>query len=61
MAGDTSTIRSGLAAPTLKVAADVSAKAGDANILRATLRVTFCGAFAMALTAGIGARVGTAV
>jgi VIT1/CCC1 family predicted Fe2+/Mn2+ transporter len=39
----------------------VGAKAGGANILRATLRVTFWGAFAMALTAGIGALVGTAV
>lgn len=39
----------------------VGAKAGGANIARATLRVTFWGAFAMALTAGIGAVVGTAV
>ncbi|QPC92952.1 VIT family protein [Mesorhizobium sp. INR15] len=39
----------------------VGAKAGGANILRATLRVTFWGAFAMALTAGIGGLVGTAV
>ncbi|MHB0954172.1 MAG: VIT1/CCC1 transporter family protein [Allorhizobium sp.] len=39
----------------------VGAKAGGANIVRATLRVTFWGAFAMALTAGIGALVGTAV
>jgi VIT1/CCC1 family predicted Fe2+/Mn2+ transporter len=39
----------------------LGAKAGGANILRATLRVTFWGAFAMALTAGIGALVGTAV
>jgi len=39
----------------------IGAKAGVANILRATLRVTFWGAFAMALTAGIGALVGTAV
>ncbi|MGX8014146.1 VIT1/CCC1 transporter family protein [Mesorhizobium sp. ORM8.1] len=39
----------------------IGAKAGGANILRATLRVTFWGAFAMALTAGIGALVGTAV
>lgn len=38
----------------------IGAKAGGANILRATLRVTFWGAFAMALTAGIGALVGTA-
>ncbi|RUW88885.1 VIT family protein [Mesorhizobium sp. M7A.F.Ca.US.010.02.1.1] len=39
----------------------IGAKAGGANLLRATLRVTFWGAFAMALTAGIGALVGTAV
>ncbi|BCH08713.1 membrane protein [Mesorhizobium sp. 131-3-5] len=39
----------------------IGAKAGGANILRATLRVTFWGAFAMALTAGIGALVGNAV
>ena len=39
----------------------VGARAGGANVWRATLRVTFWGAFAMALTAGIGALVGTAV
>lgn len=39
----------------------VGAKAGGANVTRATLRVTFWGAFAMALTAGIGALVGTAI
>lgn len=39
----------------------VGAKAGGANVVKATLRVTFWGAFAMALTAGIGALVGTAV
>ena len=39
----------------------IGASAGGANIPRATLRVTFWGAFAMALTAGIGALVGTAV
>lgn len=39
----------------------IGASAGGAHILRATLRVTFWGAFAMALTAGIGALVGTAV
>ena len=32
----------------------IGAKAGGANIWRATARVTFWGAFAMALTAGIG-------
>jgi vacuolar iron transporter family protein len=39
----------------------IGARAGGANVLRATARVTFWGAFAMALTAGIGALVGTAV
>jgi VIT1/CCC1 family predicted Fe2+/Mn2+ transporter len=34
------------------------AKAGGANVARATLRVTFWGALAMALTAGIGALFG---
>lgn len=37
------------------------AKAGGANILRATVRVTFWGAFALALTAGIGKLFGTVV
>lgn len=39
----------------------VGARAGGANILRATVRVTFWGALAMALTAGIGKLVGTVV
>jgi VIT1/CCC1 family predicted Fe2+/Mn2+ transporter len=39
----------------------IGASAGGANVLRATLRVTFWGALAMAATAGIGALVGTAV
>jgi len=39
----------------------VGAKAGGASVTKATLRVTFWGALAMALTAGIGALVGTAV
>ncbi|NVD39934.1 VIT family protein [Ensifer sp. HO-A22] len=39
----------------------IGAKAGGANVIKATARVTFWGAFAMALTAGIGALVGTAV
>ena len=39
----------------------IGAKAGGANILRATARVTFWGAFAMALTAGIGKLFGTVV
>lgn len=39
----------------------IGAWAGGANILKATIRVTFWGALAMALTAGIGVLVGTAV
>jgi VIT1/CCC1 family predicted Fe2+/Mn2+ transporter len=39
----------------------IGAKAGGADIARATLRVTFWGALAMALTAGIGKLVGTVV
>ena len=39
----------------------VGARAGGANIARATLRVTFWGAIAMALTAGIGALFGAVV
>jgi VIT1/CCC1 family predicted Fe2+/Mn2+ transporter len=39
----------------------LGAWAGGANVARATLRVSFWGAFAMALTAAIGALVGKAV
>ena len=39
----------------------IGAQAGGANIGKATVRVTFWGAIAMALTAGIGAVFGTAV
>ncbi len=39
----------------------IGARAGGANILRATARVTFWGALAMALTAGIGKLVSTVV
>jgi VIT1/CCC1 family predicted Fe2+/Mn2+ transporter len=39
----------------------IGAKAGGANVMRATWRVTFWGALAMGLTAGIGALVGQAV
>ena len=39
----------------------IGARAGGADMLKATVRVTFWGALAMALTAGIGALVGTAV
>jgi VIT1/CCC1 family predicted Fe2+/Mn2+ transporter len=39
----------------------VGAKAGGADVIKATARVTFWGALAMALTAGIGALFGTVV
>ena len=39
----------------------IGARAGGANMLRATVRVTFWGALAMALTAGIGRLFGTVV
>jgi VIT1/CCC1 family predicted Fe2+/Mn2+ transporter len=43
----------------LAVLGAIGAKAGGANVLRATARVTFWGALAMALTAGIGKIFGT--
>jgi VIT1/CCC1 family predicted Fe2+/Mn2+ transporter len=43
----------------LAILGAVGAKTGGANILRATVRVTFWGALAMALTAGIGLIFGT--
>lgn len=39
----------------------IGAKAGGANMLKATARVTLWGAAAMALTAGISALVGTTI
>ncbi len=39
----------------------IGARAGGANVIRATIRVAFWGALAMACTAGIGRLVGTAV
>ncbi len=39
----------------------IGARAGGANILRATVRVTFWGALALAITAGIGKVFGTIV
>ena len=39
----------------------IGGRAGGANVLRATSRVTFWGALAMALTAGIGKLFGTVV
>ena len=45
----------------LSVLGAIGARAGGAGILRPTLRVTFWGAFAMAVTAGIGLLIGKAV
>jgi vacuolar iron transporter family protein len=45
----------------LAILGAVGAKAGGANILRATIRVAFWGAFAMAVTAGIGLLIGKTV
>lgn len=45
----------------LAILGAVGAKAGGADVVKATTRVTFWGALAMALTAGIGALVGTVV
>ena len=39
----------------------IGAQASGAHVPRAMIRVTFWGALAMALTAGIGALIGTAV
>lgn len=39
----------------------IGARAGGANVVKATVRVTFWGALAMAITAGIGAVFGTVV
>ena len=39
----------------------IGARTGDAPVLKATLRVAFWGAAAMAVTAGIGKVIGTAV
>ncbi|MDI1342683.1 MAG: VIT family protein [Pseudolabrys sp.] len=45
----------------LAVLGAIGAKAGGSNVLRATIRVTFWGALAMAITAGIGKLFGTVV
>jgi VIT1/CCC1 family predicted Fe2+/Mn2+ transporter len=39
----------------------IGAKAGGANVMRATTRVTFWGALAMAITAGVGKLFGAVV
>jgi VIT1/CCC1 family predicted Fe2+/Mn2+ transporter len=45
----------------LAVLGAVGAQAGGADVVRATVRVTFWGALAMAATAGIGRLFGTVV
>ena len=45
----------------LAVLGAIGARTGGAKVLRATLRVTFWGALAMALTAGIGKLFGTVI
>jgi VIT1/CCC1 family predicted Fe2+/Mn2+ transporter len=45
----------------LAVLGAVGAKAGGSGILKATIRVTFWGAFAMAVTAGIGLLIGKSI
>ena len=54
-------IEAGTALLFLGLLGAIGATAGGANVGRATARVTFWGALAMALTAGIGRLVGTAV
>lgn len=54
-------IEAGASLMFLAVLGAVGAAAGGAPILRAAARVTFWGALAMALTAGIGHLVGTAI
>ena len=45
----------------LAILGAIGAKTGGAGLLKATIRVTFWGAFAMAVTAGIGLAIGKAV
>ncbi len=52
---------SGLSLIFLAALGVVAARAGGAAVLKSTVRVTFWGALAMALTAGVGALFGTAV
>jgi VIT1/CCC1 family predicted Fe2+/Mn2+ transporter len=52
---------SGVSLICLALLGALGAKAGGAGVLKATLRVAFWGAFAMAVTAGIGALIGKAI
>ncbi|WP_036287843.1 VIT family protein [Methylosinus sp. PW1] len=54
-------IVSGASLAFLALLGAIGARAGGADVLRATVRVTFWGALAMALTAGIGKVFGTVV
>ncbi|MFA6204617.1 MAG: VIT family protein [Methylocystis sp.] len=60
-AGDLVPVVSGASLCFLALLGAIGARAGGANVLRATARVTFWGALAMALTAGIGEIFGAAV
>ncbi|PWB90570.1 hypothetical protein C5688_10000 [Methylocystis sp. MitZ-2018] len=60
-AGDLVPIVSGASLCFLALLGAIGARAGGANVLRATARVTFWGALAMALTAGIGEIFGAVV
>ena len=54
-------IVSGASLAFLALLGAIGASAGGANVLRATVRVTFWGALAMGLTAGVSKLVGVAV
>jgi VIT1/CCC1 family predicted Fe2+/Mn2+ transporter len=60
-AGDLVPIVSGASLCFLALLGAIGARAGGANVLRATVRVTFWGALAMAITAGIGEIFGAVV
>ncbi len=45
----------------LALLGSIAARAGGANVMTGAMRVTFWGALAMALTAGVGALFGTVV
>jgi VIT1/CCC1 family predicted Fe2+/Mn2+ transporter len=54
-------IVSGTSLVVLALLGGLAARAGGAGVTMGAIRVTFWGAMAMALTAGIGALVGTVV
>lgn len=60
-AGELVPVVSGASLCFLALLGAIGARAGGANVLRATARVTFWGALAMALTAGIGEKFGAVV